>query len=319
MTVKEHVSFFQRLKNPSLSRNQSIQEVERLINGCDLELKNTARAKTLSGGQKRKLQLAMMLAGGSRVCCIDEASSGIDPLARRKVWEILLQERGRRTMLLTTHFLDESEVLSDHVAILSKGTLRADGSVAALKTTFGGGYRVVLPTTESRLRDEDIPASILHREDYNHLVYEVSDTAALAHFITLLARNGIGQYTVHGPTIEDVFLGLADEMRIDTATSNGLKDFEPRKDSSASRGRLVAHSYGASAKPARLQAGKGCTPLQQTGILFLKRLTVLKHNYMPYFGARKYCYVERIACATTGQLIFLSFYHSVCTARSCRQ
>jgi ATP-binding cassette, subfamily A (ABC1), member 3 len=85
MTVRENIACFQRLKNPKLSLVESAREVERLILGCDLELKKNSRAKTLSGGQKRKLQLAMMLAGGSRVCCIDEASSGIDPLARRKV------------------------------------------------------------------------------------------------------------------------------------------------------------------------------------------------------------------------------------------
>ena len=82
MTVDEHVYFFQRLKWPSLCVSESRQEAQRLVIGCDLEIKKGARAKTLSGGQMRKLQLAMMLAGGSRVCCIDEASSGIDPVSK---------------------------------------------------------------------------------------------------------------------------------------------------------------------------------------------------------------------------------------------
>lgn len=78
MTVEEHVRFFEQLKRPSSHVAQSRQEVDRIIVGCDLEVKKNSAAKTLSGGQMRKLQLAMMLAGGSRVCCIDEASSGIE-------------------------------------------------------------------------------------------------------------------------------------------------------------------------------------------------------------------------------------------------
>ena len=189
-------------------------------------------------------------------------------------------------MLLTTHFLDESEVLSDHVAILSKGTLRAEGTVATLKSSLGGGYKVVLPNNAaSRLSSEDVPASIARHEDYNNVVYEASDPAALTQFVSILTQSRIAQYNVHGPTIEDVFLRLADEMRTEAGTVEELKTFESRRDISDSRGLTNQHSYGAVSKPAVLQSGKGCGRLQQTWILFLKRLTVLKHNYMPYFGA----------------------------------
>src|SRR5204862_5134976 len=109
-----------------------------------------AKAKTLSGGQKRKLQLGMMLTGGSGVCAGDEVSSGLDPLSRRKIWDILLAERGQRTIILTTHFLDEADLLADHIVILSKGTLRAEGSSAELKDKVGGGYRIHLYTGTGR-------------------------------------------------------------------------------------------------------------------------------------------------------------------------
>ncbi len=275
--------FFQRLKNPGLSVDQNEAEVARLISGCDLDIKTHARAKTLSGGQKRKLQLAMMLAGGSRVCCIDEASSGIDPLARRKVWDILLQERGQRTMLLTTHFLDESEVLSDHVAVLSKGTLRAEGSVASLKATYGGGYRVVLPKQENTLHANDIPASVTPREDYNDAVFEVADTRALADFTSLLDSKQIASYAVHGPTIEDVFIGLSDEMYSEITADNELTTFDHRPNSDGSHAHLKTQARGTAA--IKLNSGQGCGPIRQTGVLFMKRLTVLKHNYMPYIAA----------------------------------
>jgi ABC-type multidrug transport system ATPase subunit len=96
LTVKEHVRIFTSLK--SLGNYDLDTETDALIKACDLENKRDAKSKTLSGGQKRKLQLAMMFAGGSAVCCVDEVSTGLDPISRRKIWDILLAERGRRTV-----------------------------------------------------------------------------------------------------------------------------------------------------------------------------------------------------------------------------
>lgn len=110
LTVFEHVQIFNKLKSAGTTDNK--ETIKNLIRACDLGHKMKAQSKTLSGGQKRKLQLAMMFTGGSRVCCIDEVSSGLDPLSRRKIWEILLSERGERTFLLTTHFLDEVSILT---------------------------------------------------------------------------------------------------------------------------------------------------------------------------------------------------------------
>jgi energy-coupling factor transporter ATP-binding protein EcfA2 len=251
-----------------------------------LEIKRDAKAKTLSGGQMRKLQLAMMLAGGSRVCCIDEASSGIDPLARRKIWDILLNERGDRTLLLTTHFLDESEVLADHVAILSKGRLKAEGSVAYLKNKLGGGYRIILPRDES---DERLPAiihsnpDIIHRQGYNESVFEVPDATILTSFINRLEQSGVGDYRVQGPTMEDVFLRLAEEIKDE---ENAEKRYTGVNYSHPMSARPITSSRSSSdPTPLKLHTGRGCGPVKQTAVLFLKRLTVLKHNFMPYVAA----------------------------------
>lgn len=110
LTVEEHVRVFNRLKSPR--KHATRDEIAQLVASVDLAPKSSARAKTLSGGQKRKLQLGMMLTGGSRVCCVDEVSSGLDPISRRKIWDILLAERGRRTIIMTTHFLDEADLLA---------------------------------------------------------------------------------------------------------------------------------------------------------------------------------------------------------------
>lgn len=104
-------------------------------------------------------------------------STGLDPISRRRIWEILLAERTRRTIIMTTHFLDEADYLADDVAIMYKGTLRAAGTSASLKHTYGDGYTVKLPY------HTDVGLQIsgpLHKEHSRHqTVYRVS-TAALA-------------------------------------------------------------------------------------------------------------------------------------------
>lgn len=214
-------------------------------------------------------------------CCIDEASSGIDPIARRKIREILLAERGQRTLLLSTHFLDEAQVLSDHVAILSKGILKAEGSVATLKNRLGEGYRVVMRDSPA-ISDLPLVPGAQRYQDYDHAVFRILDSTSLATFIALLERHGLSKYSIHGPTIEEVFLKLAEEMQGESGLARDLKladadlgrsDSEETVDPSTKRQGLM------------LNTGKGCTAMKQTWILFRKRITVLRHNYMPYVGA----------------------------------
>jgi ATP-binding cassette subfamily A (ABC1) protein 3 len=120
LTVQEHIKIWRRLKTPDLE-NLTVDDEDVLVE-CDLVDKVGAAARTLSGGQMRKLQLAIAFVGGSKVCCIDEASSGMvsliginpyqklmkkDPLSRRTIWNIIAKGRTKRTTLITSHFLDE--------------------------------------------------------------------------------------------------------------------------------------------------------------------------------------------------------------------
>ena len=80
-------------------------------------------ARDLSGGQKRKLQLAIALLGDSKIVLLDEPTSGMDPMARRETWEIIKQSKEGRIIILTTHYMDEAEFLADRVAVISKGQI----------------------------------------------------------------------------------------------------------------------------------------------------------------------------------------------------
>uniref|UniRef100_A0A182PES6 ABC transporter domain-containing protein n=1 Tax=Anopheles epiroticus TaxID=199890 RepID=A0A182PES6_9DIPT len=141
MTVDEHLKFFSRLKG--VPKQRVGEEIDRYLKLLELEDKRSAQSQTLSGGMKRKLAVGMALCGGSKVVLLDEPTSGMDPSARRALWNLLQKEKQNRTMLLSTHFMDEADVLGDRIAIMAEGKLKAVGSPFFLKKTFGVGYRLI--------------------------------------------------------------------------------------------------------------------------------------------------------------------------------
>ncbi|KAK6211007.1 ABC transporter [Colletotrichum tabaci] len=283
LTVEQHIEIFNRLKSPGQAASK--QEIRDLIRSVDLELKRKAMSKTLSGGQKRKLQLGMMLTGGSAVCCVDEVSSGIDPLSRRKLWDILLAERGRRTIILTTHFLDEADLLADHIAVLSKGTLRADGSSVELKDRLGGGYRVHVHKDTGIKNAPDVDG-VQKKISFDLISYISPSSTLAAQVIRTLEASGIREYRFSGPTIEDVFLQLAEEIRGesgDVIADSGSDLHEKRAISAASAEALPAGvvPHGG----LQLLDGKQTGFMTQAIVLFRKRITILKTNWIPYLAA----------------------------------
>lgn len=285
LTVYEHVMIFDRLKAPGSYASKA--ERRQLISQCDLSPKTGAKSKTLSGGQKRKLQLALMFTGGSRVCCVDEVSSGIDPLARRKIWDILLAERGRRTILLTTHFLDEADVLSDHIAILSKGVLKAEGTAVELKQRLGGGFAVHVGSS-AKFQPSPSLESIPKRVDYDQTIYAMQSSGEVTSFIAELDRQGVADYRVNGPTVESVFLRLADEIRDDLGMTDPGDPASPRekalKMNDSSSEDMAAEKFKAGGA-LDLHTGQGTALARQSWILFRKRFIVLKRNIWPYAAA----------------------------------
>jgi ABC-2 type transport system ATP-binding protein len=172
----------------------SSRDVDEVIAITGLQGKEDALARTLSGGQSRRLDLALALVGDPELVFLDEPTTGFDPAARRAAWETIrsLQDLGK-TVLLTTHYLDEAQALCDRVAIVKDGRALAIGPPAAL----GAGasrYRVAW-------RDE-------HGEVQER---ETGDPTALLHQLTsaALARGeGLRDLSVTRPTLEDVYLEL---------------------------------------------------------------------------------------------------------------
>ncbi len=186
LTVEEHVRVFAKY----YSRPRDTAETIALVG---LDEKRGARVKTLSGGQKRRLDLALGLIGDPDLVFLDEPTTGFDPQARRAAWEMIrsLRQLGK-TVLLTTHYLDEAEQLADRVAVLREGQIVALGRPSELT-----GVRVA---TEIR-----------YRLDGRDVVVETHEPTKLLHELTgqaLADGKEIEGLEVRRPSLEEIYLSL---------------------------------------------------------------------------------------------------------------
>ena len=142
LTVRDHLQLFAILRKGT--RAGIDEEIDELIAQIGLAEKADSVSKSLSGGQKRKLSVAMALVGDPKVIFLDEPTAGMDTQTRRDVWELLARKKKGRCIVLTTHFMDEADILGDRVAVLSAGRLQAAGSSLFLKRRFGLGYHLTV-------------------------------------------------------------------------------------------------------------------------------------------------------------------------------
>ncbi|CAM9216451.1 unnamed protein product [Ectocarpus fasciculatus] len=142
LTVREHLRMYAVLKDvPSSDLQEAIRNT---LNDVGLTEKENELTTTLSGGQKRKLSVGIALIGGSKVVFLDEPTSGMDPHSRRFTWDLIRKNREGRVIVLTTHFMDEADLLGDRVAIMADGALRCCGSSIFLKNYYGVGYNLTI-------------------------------------------------------------------------------------------------------------------------------------------------------------------------------
>ncbi len=171
------------------------RDVDEVIELAGLTEKRDARARTLSGGQRRRLDLALALVGDPELIFLDEPTTGFDPAARRGAWQTIrsLRELGK-TVLLTTHYLDEAQELADRVAIIKGGRILAEGSPSELGVGGGSRYRVAYA-------NGDGDATVIETDDPTRLLHELTGAA--------LARGEqLRSLSVTRPSLEDIYLEL---------------------------------------------------------------------------------------------------------------
>uniref|UniRef100_A0A8C3CXL4 P-type phospholipid transporter n=1 Tax=Cairina moschata TaxID=8855 RepID=A0A8C3CXL4_CAIMO len=142
LTVAEHILFYSQLKGRS--RDEAEQELDMMLEDMGLTHKRNEEAQKLSGGMQRKLSVAIAFVGEAKVVVLDEPTSGVDPYSRRSIWDLLLKYRSGRTIILSTHHMDEADILGDRIAIISQGKLFCSGSPVFLKNCFGSGFYLTL-------------------------------------------------------------------------------------------------------------------------------------------------------------------------------
>ncbi|KAM5130483.1 phospholipid-transporting ATPase ABCA3-like [Callospermophilus lateralis] len=157
LTLAEHLFFYSVIKG--MPRNMHTLEIDHMLSIFDLLENRHAFSCSLSEGAKRKLSVIIALIGGSKVIILDEPSSGMDPVSKRLTWNLLMQYKHNRTILVTTPYMDEADTLGDRIAILAMGTLQCCGSSMFLKQIYGAGYHIVMQR-EPRCDVEKISAMI---------------------------------------------------------------------------------------------------------------------------------------------------------------
>ncbi|KAJ8951645.1 hypothetical protein NQ318_012316 [Aromia moschata] len=240
MTVEEHLYFYGKLKD--LSRAEIKHEIDKYIRLLELEPKRKSKAATLSGGMKRKLCVGIALCGNSKVVMLDEPTAGMDPSARRALWDLLQEQKEGRTMLLTTHFMDEADLLGDRIAIMAGGELQCCGSSFFLKKKYGAGYSLVMEKDKNcdvsqvtNLLKGHIPDTEVHSNVGTELTYLLAENQSplfepmLRDLEKNSSRIGVRNYGISLTTLEEVFMKVGadhgqEEIYNDLPATNGVHD-----------------------------------------------------------------------------------------------
>ncbi|XP_040358150.1 phospholipid-transporting ATPase ABCA3-like [Ixodes scapularis] len=221
MTVYEHLLFFSELKRVPSSEIE--QQLCKLLSLLKMSQKRAVLARHLSGGYRRKLSIGIALVGNSKVVILDEPTAGMDPAARREIWDLLILEKANRTILLTTHAMEEADAIGDRIAIMANGVIQCCGTSFFLKKNLGAGYHMVIvknPVCNVRTLLEVVAAFAPSAEMESNVGTELSlrisrfDQPFFKHLFSHLEDNkeklGISSFGVSVTTLEEVFLRVGD-------------------------------------------------------------------------------------------------------------
>ena len=211
LTVEETLRLFRSFYRKGISVDESIQRAQ-------LEEKRGARVGTLSGGQKQRLAMACALVGDPELLFLDEPTTGLDPQARRHLWDLVdaLKQAGR-TIILTTHYMEEAERLCDRVAIMDHGRVIAQGTTQQLIASLGAEHVVEFAVAERETCEVNvapllaIPGVQSHRVDAGlHQLSVVELHTAVPAIFAALDELGLelSEFRTHSATLEDVFVSL---------------------------------------------------------------------------------------------------------------
>jgi len=229
LSVMQHVQLFASIKgiDPKEANKQADEWLERL----DMKAKRHTPTDTLSGGQRRKASLMIALLGKPKFVLLDEPTAGMDPKSRRSVWDFVESSKAGRATLLTTHFMDEADVLCSRIVVVSKGTCAAVGSPSELKERFASGYHLVLALTPDaqgavsggerllEFTQKHVRDAVLEDSSAEQAALTLPATSS-ASFPSLFAELdtsseslGVSSYGVSLPSLQEAFVKILDSQK----------------------------------------------------------------------------------------------------------
>ncbi|KRW99021.1 P-loop containing nucleoside triphosphate hydrolase [Pseudocohnilembus persalinus] len=222
LTCAEHLEMFAAFKG--CPKEQVQEQIDQLLDDVSLAFKKNELAKNLSGGQKRRLSVAIAFIGGSKLIYLDEPTSGCDTEARRHIWEMLRKYKQDRIVVLTTHFMDEADFLGDRIAIIGNGKLLCMGSPVFLKNKFGTGYNLCIIKEDNMVESgpiigivkQIIPEAKILSQVSAELQFQLSmnELPKFENLFTTLDENKqqlkIANYGISITSMEEVFLRVAE-------------------------------------------------------------------------------------------------------------
>ena len=214
LTVEENMSIYAKLYDvPAKKRKQNIAELLELV---DLTKWRDAQTKTLSGGMRRRLEIARGLVHSPKIFFLDEPTTGLDPVSRVAVWEMLMNIKSQRqlTILITTHYMDEADRLCDRIAIVDHGKLVALDTPAALKASVPGSNVIEAqfehPTAdwERKLQGLTGVTSVQHEGADMYRVLTGNGSRTTTELVETAVQAGVGvkSLSVQNTTLDDVFV-----------------------------------------------------------------------------------------------------------------
>ncbi|CAL5081098.1 unnamed protein product [Urochloa decumbens] len=220
LTGKEHLFFYGRLKN--LKGAQLVKAVEQSLKSVNLSHGNVGdkQVKKYSGGMKRRLSVAISLIGDPKVVFMDEPSTGLDPASRNNLWNVVKEAKRNRAIILTTHSMEEAEVLCDRLGIFVDGDFQCLGNPKELKARYGGTY--IFTMTTSPDQEHEVELLVHQLSPSANKIYHLSGTqkfelpkqeVKIAHVFAAV-ENAKRRLTIHAwglvdTTLEDVFIKVA--------------------------------------------------------------------------------------------------------------
>jgi ABC-2 type transport system ATP-binding protein len=214
LTLEENLSIYAKLYG--VPREQRKKNIEEVLEAVDLVKWRDAQTKTLSGGMRRRLEIARGLVHNPRIFFLDEPTTGLDPVSRIAVWEMLNKLKSTRnlTMLLTTHYMDEADKLCDRIAIVDHGTLVAMGTPVELKNSVAGANVVEVhfdrddDAWPGRLEKMEGVSSVQPEGSGFYRVITTSGSKTTMQIVALAASLGetLTSLSVQNTTLDDVFI-----------------------------------------------------------------------------------------------------------------